>query len=187
MACMIERTITDLLSPSQFHLLNRYELRHAWLNLWDEHMTTGRINQIVTESHCKHSFSKHYPNTARSFTSHSSPFRANTNETTTTIWDNHCHESTLYTPPYEIQQYMRRRCIVITQHVTHTLHPTQGNVLTHLHRTTNVMWQLAIQRIYNTILLTINRWALTRTTWIATSRFLQSLPFTQLVWCMLLI
>ena len=23
-------------------------LRHAWLNLWDKHMTTGRINQITT-------------------------------------------------------------------------------------------------------------------------------------------
>ena len=22
-------------------------LRHAWLNLWDKHMTTGRINQVV--------------------------------------------------------------------------------------------------------------------------------------------
>jgi hypothetical protein len=23
-------------------------LRHAWLNLWDKHMTTGRINQVCT-------------------------------------------------------------------------------------------------------------------------------------------
>ena len=23
-------------------------LRHAWLNLWDKHMTTGRINQVST-------------------------------------------------------------------------------------------------------------------------------------------
>ena len=23
-------------------------LRHAWLNLWDKHMTTGRINQVLT-------------------------------------------------------------------------------------------------------------------------------------------
>ena len=23
-------------------------LRHAWLNLWDKHMTTGRINQVTT-------------------------------------------------------------------------------------------------------------------------------------------
>ena len=24
-------------------------LRHAWLNLWDKHMTTGRINQVAAE------------------------------------------------------------------------------------------------------------------------------------------
>ena len=23
-------------------------LKHAWLNLWDKHMTTGRINQVLT-------------------------------------------------------------------------------------------------------------------------------------------
>ena len=27
----------------------RLVLRHAWLNLWDKHMTTGRINQITEE------------------------------------------------------------------------------------------------------------------------------------------
>ena len=26
----------------------RLILRHAWLNLWDKHMTTGRINQVST-------------------------------------------------------------------------------------------------------------------------------------------
>ena len=27
--------------------MGQCELRHAWLNLWDKHMTTGRINQIA--------------------------------------------------------------------------------------------------------------------------------------------
>ena len=33
------------MSRSQFQS-KRFILRHAWLNLWDERMTTGRINQI---------------------------------------------------------------------------------------------------------------------------------------------
>ena len=41
----IKWTKTDLMSHSQFHR-TRAVLRHAWLNLWDKHMTTGRINQI---------------------------------------------------------------------------------------------------------------------------------------------
>ena len=28
----------------------RLVLRHAWLNLWDKHMTTGRINQVTVQS-----------------------------------------------------------------------------------------------------------------------------------------
>ena len=38
--------MTDLMSHSQFHRL-LLKLRHAWLNLWDKHMTTGRINQVT--------------------------------------------------------------------------------------------------------------------------------------------
>ena len=34
------------MSHSQFHSINLFTLRHAWLNLWDKHMTTGRINQV---------------------------------------------------------------------------------------------------------------------------------------------
>ena len=34
------------MSHSQFHCIMLI-LRHAWLNLWDKHMTTGRINQIT--------------------------------------------------------------------------------------------------------------------------------------------
>ena len=36
------------MSHSQFHCINLFILRHAWLNLWDKHMTTGRINQVTT-------------------------------------------------------------------------------------------------------------------------------------------
>jgi hypothetical protein len=35
------------MSHSQFHSKNLFILRHAWLNLWDKHMTTGRINQVT--------------------------------------------------------------------------------------------------------------------------------------------
>ena len=35
------------MSHSQFHSTNSFILRHAWLNLWDKHMTTGRINQVT--------------------------------------------------------------------------------------------------------------------------------------------
>ena len=36
------------MSHSQFHRINWFILGHAWLNLWDKHMTTGRINQVLT-------------------------------------------------------------------------------------------------------------------------------------------
>ena len=36
------------MSHSQFHSIKLFILRHAWLNLWDKHMTTGRINQVTT-------------------------------------------------------------------------------------------------------------------------------------------
>ena len=39
-------TITVLMSHSQFRS-ETLILRHAWLNLWDKHMTTGRINQVT--------------------------------------------------------------------------------------------------------------------------------------------
>ncbi len=35
------------MSHSQFHSIEVFILRHAWLNLWDKHMTTGRINQVT--------------------------------------------------------------------------------------------------------------------------------------------
>ena len=38
------------MSHSQFHSIEAFILRHAWLNLWDERMTTGRINQIAIVS-----------------------------------------------------------------------------------------------------------------------------------------
>ena len=37
------------MSRSQFQS-RRFILRHAWLNLWDERMTTGRINQVAIHS-----------------------------------------------------------------------------------------------------------------------------------------
>ena len=36
------------MSHSQFHSIRVLILRHAWLNLLDKHMTTGRINQVTT-------------------------------------------------------------------------------------------------------------------------------------------
>ena len=35
------------MSCTQFHGIKMFILRHAWLNLWDKHMTTGRINQVT--------------------------------------------------------------------------------------------------------------------------------------------
>jgi hypothetical protein len=36
------------MSCTQFHCIKMFILRHAWLNLWDKHMTTGRINQVTS-------------------------------------------------------------------------------------------------------------------------------------------
>ena len=38
------------MSHSQFHSTKLFILRHAWLNLWDKRMTTGRINQVYIHS-----------------------------------------------------------------------------------------------------------------------------------------
>lgn len=38
------------MSLSQFHSTKVSVLRHAWLNLKDKHMTTGRINQVDKSS-----------------------------------------------------------------------------------------------------------------------------------------
>jgi len=35
------------MSHSQFHSIELFILTHAWLNLWDKRMTTGRINQVT--------------------------------------------------------------------------------------------------------------------------------------------
>jgi hypothetical protein len=35
------------MSRPQFHSIRLFILRHAWLNLSDKHMTTGRINQVT--------------------------------------------------------------------------------------------------------------------------------------------
>ena len=48
------------MSHSQFHSTNLFILRHAWLNLWDKHMTTGRINQVTISTCTKvqHQYSR---------------------------------------------------------------------------------------------------------------------------------
>ena len=43
-----KQTITVLMSHPQFYC-KIFTLRHAWLNLQDKHMTTGRINQVNKE------------------------------------------------------------------------------------------------------------------------------------------
>lgn len=58
------------MSHSQFHSTNLFILRHAWLNLWDKHMTTGRINQ-VTISVCAANKSLHSTSTRVRDTFHS--------------------------------------------------------------------------------------------------------------------
>ena len=54
------------MSHSQFHSINLFILRHAWLNLLDKHMTTGRINQVTIlqrmstalPAHCAEDFTR---------------------------------------------------------------------------------------------------------------------------------
>ena len=41
------------MSRSQFHSKELFLLRHAWLNLLDERMTTGRINQVDCKPNLK--------------------------------------------------------------------------------------------------------------------------------------
>ena len=42
------------MSHPQFHCISSLILRHAWLNLWNKHITTGRINQITIVRSCSH-------------------------------------------------------------------------------------------------------------------------------------
>jgi hypothetical protein len=51
------------MSHSQFHSTNLFILRHAWLNLWDKHMTTGRINQVTIHLHERTDVHSHHPST----------------------------------------------------------------------------------------------------------------------------
>jgi hypothetical protein len=44
------------MSHLQFHRIKLFILRHAWLNLWDKHMTTGRINQVTIVRLCFFSY-----------------------------------------------------------------------------------------------------------------------------------
>jgi hypothetical protein len=38
--------------PFAVSLFLRLKLGHAWLSLWDKHMTTGRINQVENHETC---------------------------------------------------------------------------------------------------------------------------------------
>ena len=47
------------MSRSQSYGIKSFILTHAWLNLWDERMTTGRINQVATAARsCSPAFCK---------------------------------------------------------------------------------------------------------------------------------
>ena len=39
------------MSDTQDRSTKTASLRHAWLNLWDKHMITGRINQVYRKQH----------------------------------------------------------------------------------------------------------------------------------------
>ena len=65
-ACISSR-ITTVIHVARYHQINYnwfnepfavsqynlFILRHAWLNLWDKHMTTGRINQVTMRHETK--------------------------------------------------------------------------------------------------------------------------------------
>ena len=51
------------MSHSQFHSTKLLILRHAWLNLRDKHMTTGRINQVTITARTPFSLFKRKKNT----------------------------------------------------------------------------------------------------------------------------
>ena len=46
------RNINWFNEPFAVSLCLEFVLRHAWLNLRDKHMTTGRINQVTNVSRC---------------------------------------------------------------------------------------------------------------------------------------
>jgi hypothetical protein len=60
------------MSHSQFHCIP-FILRHAWLSLWDKHMTTGRINQITTLGP-SHEGTEHDGTLLNCFSSHADRF-----------------------------------------------------------------------------------------------------------------
>ena len=57
------------MSHSQFHSIELFILTHAWLNLWDKRMTTGRINQVTkiySNQYFRLYYIKHYSLTTTS-------------------------------------------------------------------------------------------------------------------------
>ena len=68
------------MSCTQFHGIKMFILRHAWLNLWDKHMTTGRINQVTEKSpestnKLSHTADTHARASAHTGTRHTKPTR----------------------------------------------------------------------------------------------------------------
>ena len=109
------------MSHSQFHSTNLFILRHAWLNLWDKHMTTGRINQvtIVRTAALKHQRSRFFPDWKKGvFTQrplrHSEKGRDTIYKRRKTAYAySKCHL-------WCVQQTVRRR----TRHIDHLFHTT---------------------------------------------------------------
>ena len=48
--------------PSAVSPFKSLKLRHAWLSLWDKHMTTGRINQVTCVDLISHKENLHQTN-----------------------------------------------------------------------------------------------------------------------------
>ena len=44
----IKYTITDIMSHSQFHSIDLFILRHAWLNLWDKRMLLAESTRLLS-------------------------------------------------------------------------------------------------------------------------------------------
>ena len=62
------------MSHSQFHSIEAFILRHAWLSLWDKHMTTGRINQVtIGTAEQAMQAPRHWARTARGASQHLTP------------------------------------------------------------------------------------------------------------------
>ena len=85
------------MSHSQFHCTLAI-LEHAWLNLWDKHMTTGRINQVSsfkTFDHLANGFSHNHSPICTQWSS--SPFLTLRK---TFLWSNPTRNSIMFVHKY---------------------------------------------------------------------------------------